>query len=45
MFELNYRIKIKNDKNKVYGLKKDHGKTTTVDDIEGVAMWYVNHEP
>jgi hypothetical protein len=45
MFEVDYKIIIKNDKNSVYSLKKVHGKTTSVDDIEGVAMWFVNHEP
>ena len=39
MFELNYRIKIKNDKNTVYNLKKVHGKSVTVDDIEGGLLW------
>ena len=45
MFELNYKIKILNDKNTVYSIKKVHGKATNVDDIEGVAMWFINHEP
>jgi hypothetical protein len=40
MFELNYKIKILNDKNTVYS-----GKDKNVDDIEGVAMWFINHEP
>lgn len=45
MFELNYKIKILNDKNTVYNIKKVHGKATNIDDIEGVAMWFINHEP
>ena len=45
MFELNYKIKILNDKNTVYNIKKVHGKATNIDDIEGVGMWFINHEP
>ena len=38
-FEIVYKIDIKNDKNTIY--KKVDGHK--VDDIEGVAMWYINH--
>ena len=40
-FELLYKIDIKNDKNTIY--KKVDGHK--VDDIEGVALWYLNHQP
>jgi hypothetical protein len=40
-FELTYKIDIKNDKNTIY--KKIDGRK--VDDIEGIAIWYINHAP
>ena len=40
-FELVYKIDVKNDKNTIY--KKVDGHR--VDDIEGVALWYINHQP
>ena len=40
-FEINYKLDIKNDKNTVY--KKVDGHK--VDDIEGVALWYIHHTP
>ena len=39
MFEIEYKLNIKNDKNTIY--KKFGGQN--VDDIEGLAMWYLNH--
>lgn len=40
-FEIVYSIDVKNDKNTVY--KRNKGQT--VDDIEGFALWYLNHQP
>ena len=40
-FEVIYRLDVKNEKNTVY--KKNKGKK--VDDIEGFALWYLNHMP
>jgi len=40
-FEVVYKLDIKNDVNTVY--KKVNGMT--VDDIEGIALWYLSHEP
>jgi hypothetical protein len=40
-FEIIYKIDIKNDKNTIY--KRVDGRK--VDDIEGVALWYLNHAP
>ena len=40
-FEVVYQLDIKNDKNTIY--KKEDGKV--VDDIEGVVLWYITHEP
>jgi len=40
-FEVVYKIGIMNDKNTIY--KKVDGHK--VDDIEGVSMWYLNHNP
>ena len=36
-----YKMDIKNDRNTIY--KKVDGEK--VDDIEGVALWYINHQP
>jgi len=41
MFEVEYQMEIKNDRNTIY--KKVAGRS--IDDIEGVAIWYINHEP
>lgn len=40
-FEIVYKMSILNDKNTIY--KKVDGHS--VDDIEGIAMWYINHAP
>jgi hypothetical protein len=36
-------LDIKNDKNTIY--KKQSAGDAPVDDIEGVALWYLNHAP
>jgi len=41
MFEVVYKLDVKNDKNTIY--KKVGGMK--VDDIEGFALWYINHAP
>lgn len=41
MFEIVYKLNVKNDKNTIY--KKVGGMQ--VDDIEGLALWYINHRP
>ena len=40
-FEIVYKIDIKNDKNTVYKRVDGH----KVDDNEGIALWYINHQP
>ena len=40
-FEVEYKIDIKNDKNTIYKRVDGH----SVDDIEGIALWYLNHPP
>ena len=40
-FEIVYKMSILNDKNTIYKRVDGH----SVDDIEGVAMWYINHAP
>lgn len=40
-FEVVYKLEIDNDKNTIYNKVDGH----TVDDIEGLAMWYLTHEP
>ena len=41
-FEIVYSMDVKNDKNTIYK-KQESG--STVDDIEGFAIWYLNHQP
>ena len=41
MFEVVYQLDVRNDKNTIY--KKVGGRQ--VDDIEGFALWYINHQP
>jgi hypothetical protein len=41
-FELVYSMDVKNERNTIYK-KTEMGVTT--DDIEGFAIWYLNHQP
>ena len=41
-FEIHYKLNVQNDKNTIYSRGANNQK---VDDIEGLALWYINHAP